>query len=95
ALVLLILAASTFAIVPETRQAVVLRFQQPVRTINEYRPNEVFGQTGAGLTARVPFIDRLVWVDKRVLDVELDGQPVLSTDQTRLEVDAYARFRIV
>ncbi|PNB41215.1 protease modulator HflC, partial [Pseudomonas sp. FW305-130] len=32
---------------------------------------------------------------KRVLDVELDNQPVLSTDQNRLEVDAYARFRIV
>ena len=95
ALLLLIVAASTFAIVPETRQAVVLRVNTPVRTINEYRPNEVFGQTGAGLTARIPFIDRLIWVDKRVLDVELDNQPVLSTEQTRLEVDAYARFRIV
>ncbi len=95
ALVLLILAASTFAIVPETRQAVVLRLQTPIRTINEYHPNEVFGSTGAGLTARIPFVDRLVWVDKRVLDVELDNQPVLSTEQTRLEVDAYARFRIV
>ena len=95
ALLLLILAASTFAIVPETRQAVVLRLQTPVRTINEYKPNEVFGNTGAGLTWRVPFIDRLVWVDKRVLDVELDNQQVLSTEQTRLEVDAYARFRIV
>ena len=96
ALVLLILAASTFAIVPETKQAVILRFNQPVGSaINEYRPNEVFGQTGAGLTARIPFIDRLVWVDKRVLDVDLDNQAVLSTEQTRLEVDAYARFRIV
>lgn len=95
ALLLLIVAASSVAIVPETRQAVILRFQQPVATINEYRPNEVFGRTGAGINFRVPFIDRLVWVDKRVLDVELDNQPVLSTDQTRLEVDAYARFRIV
>lgn len=95
ALVLLIVAASTFAIVPETRQAVVLRLQTPIRTINEYHANEVFGSTGAGLTARIPFIDRLIWVDKRVLDVELDNQPVLSTEQTRLEVDAYARFRIV
>ncbi|WP_404368324.1 protease modulator HflC [Sphingomonas sp. MMS24-J45] len=96
ALLLLILAASTFAIVPETRQAVVLRLQTPVRTINEYRPNEVFGSsTGAGLTWRIPFLDRLIWVDKRILDVELNDQQVLSTEQNRLEVDAYARFRIV
>ncbi|WP_353204691.1 protease modulator HflC [Sphingomonas sp.] len=95
ALLLLILAASTFAIVPETRQAVVLRLQTPIRTINEYKPNEVFGSTGAGLTWRIPFLDRLIWVDKRILDVELDNQQVLSTEQNRLEVDAYARFRIV
>ena len=36
-----------------------------------------------------------MWVDKRVLDVDLNNQPVLSTDQLRLEVDAFARFRIV
>ena len=96
ALLLLIAASMTFAIVPETKQAVILRFNQPVgAAINEYKPNEVFGNTGAGLIARVPFIDRLVWVDKRILDVELDNQQVLSTEQTRLEVDAYARFRIV
>ncbi|CUS46219.1 MAG: protease modulator HflC [Pseudomonadota bacterium] len=95
-LLLVILAASTFAIVPETKQAVILRFEQPVGTaINRWRPNEKFGSTGAGLIARVPFIDRLVWVDKRVLDVDLEGTPVISTDQLRLEVDAFARFRIV
>ncbi len=95
ALLLLILASMTFAIVPETKQAVVLRVQTPIRTINEYRPNEVFGSTGAGLVARVPAFDRLILVDKRILAVELDNQQVLSTEQTRLEVDAYARFRIV
>ncbi|MES2057404.1 MAG: protease modulator HflC [Pseudomonadota bacterium] len=95
ALVLLILAASTFAIVPETKQAVILRFENPVRTINRWQPNQPFGRTGAGLIARVPFIDRLVWVDKRVLDVDLDNTQVLSTDQLRLSVDAYARFRVV
>ena len=95
ALVLVILAAATFAIVPETQQAVILRFENPVRTINQWHRGEVFGRTGAGLIARVPFIDKLVWVDKRVLDVDLDNTPVLSTDQLRLEVDAFARFRIV
>jgi membrane protease subunit HflC len=95
ALLLAILGASTFAIVPETQQAVILRFEQPVRLINAWKPNEVFGRSGAGLIARVPFIDRLVWVNKRILDVDYDNQQVLSSDQLRLEVDAYARFRIV
>lgn len=95
ALLLLILLASTFMIVPETRQVVILRFEQPYGTINRWHPREAFGETGAGLAWRIPFVDRLVWIDKRVLDVELDNQPVLSIDQQRMEVDAYARFRIV
>jgi len=95
ALVALILAVSSFVIVPETEQAVVLRFEQPVYTVNVWQPNEPFGRTGAGLLAKFPFIDKVVWVDKRVLDVDLDNQQVLSTDQLRLEVDAFARFRIV
>ena len=95
ALLLVIVAAATFAIVPETRQAVILRFEQPVTTINAWQPGERFGHAGAGLIARIPFIDRIVWVDKRVLDVDYDNQPVLSSDQLRLEVDAYARFRVV
>ena len=95
ALLLVILAASTFAIVPETKQAVILRFGQPIRTVNAWQPNSPFGQTGAGLIARIPFVDRIVWIDKRVQDLELDNTLVLSTDQLRLEVDAYARYRIV
>ena len=90
-----ILAASTFAIVDETEQAVVLRLQNPVRTVNEYKPGEVFGRTGAGVIAKIPLLDRVVRVDKRVLNVEQDNQQVLSSDQLRLEVDAFARFRVV
>jgi membrane protease subunit HflC len=95
ALVALILLASTFTIVPETRQAVILRFEQPVGQVNIWQPGVPFGRTGAGLIARIPFIDKVVWIDKRVLDVDLDNQAVLSTDQLRLNVDAFARFRIV
>ena len=91
-----ILAAATFAIVPETKQAVVLRLNKPVgEPVNQYQPGQVIGQTGAGLVARIPFIDKIVWVDKRVLDADLDNTLVLSTDQLRLNVDAFARFRIV
>ena len=95
ALFVLVLLAATFTIVPETQQVVVLRFENPVRTVNAYKPGEVFGRSGAGLIARIPFVDRLVWINKRVLDVDYDNQQVLSSDQLRLEVDAYARFRIV
>ena len=95
ALVAVILSAMTFAIVPETEQAVVLRLNNPIRTVNEYRTGEVFGRTGAGVIAKIPFFDRIVWVDKRVLNVEQDNQQVLSSDQLRLEVDAFARFRVV
>lgn len=94
-LVVLILIGSTLTIVPETSQAVILRFEQPVRTINAYRKGERFGNTGAGLIARIPFIDKIVWVDKRILDVDYDNQQVLSSDQLPLEVDAYARFRVI
>jgi len=95
ALLALILLASTFAIVPETKQVVILRFEQPQRTVNAYQKGERFGSTGAGLIARIPFMDRIVWVDKRILDVDYDNQQVLSSDQLPLEVDAYARFRVV
>lgn len=95
ALIFVILLAATVTIVPETQQAVILRFEQPVRTVNAWKQGEQFGRTGAGPILRIPFIDRLVWLNKRVLDVDYDNQQVLSSDQLRLEVDAYARFRIV
>ncbi|BAK68553.1 putative HflC protein [Sphingobium sp. SYK-6] len=95
ATIALFLIGSTFAIVPETRQAVVLRFGEPVRIYNSYKPNETFGHTGAGLKVRAPFIDQIVWIDKRVQSVAMERQQVLSTDQLRLQVDAFARYRIV
>ena len=94
ATVLLILIGSTVSIVPETRQAVVLRFGEPVRIYNAYKPNENFGNTGAGVKLRIPFIDQVVWIDKRVQSVAMERQQVLSTDQLRLQVDAFARYRI-
>lgn len=95
AIALLVILASTLAVVPETRQAVIVRFGKPISIVNRYVPGQKYGQSGAGLIARVPFFDQVVWVDKRVMDIEMDRQQVLSTDQLRLNVDAYARFRIV
>ena len=95
AILLLILIGSTFAIVPETKQAVIVRFGEPQRILNRYRPNEAFGQTGAGLAARIPFVEQIVWIDKRIQSIDMENQQVLSTDQLRLQVDAFARYRIV
>jgi membrane protease subunit HflC len=92
---LLLLIGSTVAIVPETRQGVVVRFGDPKKIVNRYLPNEDFGKTGAGIILRWPFVDQIVWIDKRVLSVEMERQQVLSTDQLRLQVDAFARYRIV
>ncbi|RJF85683.1 protease modulator HflC [Sphingomonas cavernae] len=94
-LALLILITSTFSIVPETKQGVVLRFGEPVRIINQYNPTESFGQSHAGLIAKVPFVENITWIDKRILSIPMERQQVLSTDQARLQVDAFARFRIV
>lgn len=94
-LVLLIIAAMATVIVPETKQAVILRFEQPYDTINAWHPGQPFGTTEAGLHWRIPIADKIILIDKRVLDVDLDNQTVQSVDQDRLVVDAYARFRIV
>jgi len=95
ATVLLFLIGSTFSIVPETRQGVVLRFGQVVSIYNPYKANQAFGHTGSGLKARIPLFDSVVWIDKRIQSVTMERQQVLSTDQLRLQVDAFARYRIV
>lgn len=94
-ILLLVLASSTFAVVPETKQAVIIRFGQVERIINPYRRGQAYGQTGAGLIARIPFVENIVWIDKRILSIDMERQQVLSTDQLRLQVDAFARYRIV
>jgi membrane protease subunit HflC len=93
-LVLLVVLGS-FPIIPETKQAVVVRFGKPVRIYNQYKAGRPIGSAGAGINWRVPFFEQLVWIDKRVQDVDMQRQQVISTDQRRLEVDAFARYRIV
>ncbi|WP_338466976.1 protease modulator HflC [Novosphingobium sp. ZN18A2] len=96
AIVILVVAALSVAIVvPENEQAVVVRLGDPVRVINRFKPNQPYGQTGAGLSWRIPLLEQVVWIDKRVLDVDMQSQQVTSSDQQRLMVDAYARFRVI
>jgi len=86
ALLALFIVVSALPIVPETKQAVVVRFGKPDR---------ILGNKKAGINWRIPFFENVVWIDKRVQSVDMDRQQVLSTDQRRLEVDAFARYRIV
>ena len=95
AFLLLVLLLSSVSVVPETSQGVISRFGKPVRIINRYKEGGRFGERGAGLAIRIPFAENLIWIDKRVRDIDMERQQVLSTDQLRLEVDAFARYRIV
>jgi membrane protease subunit HflC len=79
----LVVAGSALFTVPETRQAVVLQFGAPKRVI-----------TQAGLHTKLPFIQNVVYMDKRILVLDTPPEEVIAADQKRLVVDAFARFRI-
>jgi membrane protease subunit HflC len=93
--VLIAAALSTLIVVPETQQAVKIRTGEPVAVINRFEPDKPFGSTGAGLWYRIPLIERVQYVDRRILNLDMEPQQVLSNDQQRLQVDAYARFRVI
>ena len=91
----LLVALSCFVIVPETHQAVIIQAGRPDRVANKFEPDTEFGNTGAGIVFRIPGYERVQMIDKRILDLDMERQQVLSSDQQRLQVDAYARFRII
>lgn len=93
--VVLAVLLSSIIIVPETQQAVIVRTGEPVRVVNRFRPNQPYGKTGAGMVLRIPVLEQVEWIDKRILSVDMQPQQVLSTDQLRTQVDAYARYRII
>jgi membrane protease subunit HflC len=96
AIVIVIVGAmATYVEVPEDQQAVIIRTGEPVRVVNRFKPNVPYGMTGAGLVPRIPFLETVQRIDKRIRDLDMQPQTVLSTDQLRLEVDAYARYRII
>jgi membrane protease subunit HflC len=92
---LLIVLLLSVKIVPETKQGVVVRTGEPVRVINRFKPGVPYGATGAGMVLVMPFIEQMQMIERRVLGLDMTPQQVLSRDQQRLEVDAYARFRII
>ena len=81
--VVAVLGYTSLFFVHQTEQALVLRFGEPRRIIRE-----------AGLQYKVPFIDTVVSIDKRILDLDLPAQEVIASDQKRIVVDAFARYKI-
>ncbi len=91
----IIVFSLSVVIVPEEQQAVVVRTGEPVRVINRFKPDQPYGETGAGMVLKIPLVEQVQYVDKRVLALVMEREQVLSSDQQRLLVDAYARFRII
>ena len=84
---IIIIAVTTFQslfIVQEISQAIVLQFGDPKKIV-----------TKAGLNFKLPFIQNVVYLDKRILNLDNDPEEVIAADQKRLIVDAFARFKIV
>jgi len=78
-----IVGYSSVFTVSQTEQVLVVRLGEPVRVVTE-----------PGLNFKAPFIDTVISIDKRILDLENPSQEVIASDQKRLVVDAFARYRI-
>ena len=85
-LVILVAATIYFSvfIVKEVNQAIVLQFGDPKRII-----------MNPGINFKIPFIQNVVFLDKRILNLDTPPEEVIASDQKRLIVDAFARFQIV
>ena len=85
-LVILIAATVYFSvfIVKEVNQAIVLQFGDPKKIIMK-----------PGINFKIPFIQNVVFLDKRILNLDTPPEEVIASDQKRLIVDAFARFQIV
>ena len=84
AVIAAIIGYSSLFTVYQTRLALVVRLGQPVRVVTE-----------PGLNFKIPLIDSVIYIDKRILDLENPAQEVIASDQKRLVVDAFARYRII
>lgn len=81
--VAIVIAVSATFTVGQAEQALVLRFGNPIRIVRT-----------PGLEFKAPLVDTVILVDKRILGIDLPAQEVITSDQKRLVVDAFARYRI-
>jgi membrane protease subunit HflC len=85
----LILLANTFYVVGQREQALVLRLGEPVRVVNVSRTNP-----DPGLKIKAPFVENVIKLGKLNLALENDEEEIIASDQERLVVDAFLRYRI-
>lgn len=83
AIVVLVLLANTLYVVEQRQQALVLRFGELVRTVDS-----------SGLKLKVPFVENVIFLDKRIVAQDTGREEIITADQQRLVVDAYVRYRI-
>ncbi|MDP6404223.1 MAG: protease modulator HflC [Alphaproteobacteria bacterium] len=79
-----VVAFSSLYTVHQTRQALVLQFGEPKRVV-----------TVPGMHAKIPFIQEVIYIDRRILAYDAPAEEVIASDQKRLVVDAYLRYRIL
>ena len=83
-IVLGVIASSALFTVDQREQVIVLQFGEPTRVIRE-----------PGLNFKIPFIQNVVYFDKRILDLDPKPEEGILSDQKRINVDAFARYKIV
>lgn len=88
AFALLVLIMNTFYVVEQRKQAIVVRFGEPVRVVN------AGDRDSPGLKVKVPFVENVLLLDKRNLALEAEKEEIIAADQERLVVDAFIRYRI-
>ena len=71
-------------IVYQTQMALVIRLGQPIHSVIE-----------PGLHLKMPLIDRAISIDRRILDLEIPAQEIIASDQKRLVIRTFARYRII
>jgi membrane protease subunit HflC len=76
--------------VPADRTALVLRLGQPFRVINGWAADT----RGSGLALRVPLVDQVVWLDRRLMTLTVSAVPATTSDGQPLTIDAFATWRI-
>lgn len=80
----MIIMLSTAFIVDQRQQVLVVRLGEPIRTITE-----------PGINFKVPFIEEAIFLDKRIMDLEMKDREVIASDQKRLIINAFTKYKII
>lgn len=83
-LLIAFVGASSLYVVSEREQAIVVQFGNPKRTVPQ-----------PGLHFKLPLVEQVIFIDKRILSLDIRPQEVLASDQRRILVDSFARYKVV